>query len=259
MTGGSTRPAVRDPDAAATPPLRIRVAGDPRARLAFSGRQGRPGNVSVSVGAGDPASARADLAALVGCRSEDMVFMEQRHAAGVARVGRGERGRGLTAHDDAVAGVDAMVTEDTGVALVVMVADCVPVLLVDPGRAVGAVHAGRGGVAAGVVAAAVSTLSGDPARVVAVVGPAIGGCCYEVPPDLADAVAADVPAARATTAWGTPALDLPAAVASQLKGAGVGRIEARGACTRCHPDRWFSHRGDPGAGRQAGIVARLAN
>lgn len=238
------------------PPLELGVAEDPGARLAFSGRQGGPGNVSLRVGPGEPATARAELAALVGCRPEDAIFMEQRHGAGVARVGRAERGRGLDDHDDAVPGVDALVTGDAGVALVVMVADCVPVLLVDPGMGVGAVHAGRGGVVAGVVGAAVAALSDDPGRVVAALGPAIGGCCYEVPGDLADAVAADVPDARATTTWGTPALDLPAAVVAQLEAAGVRRIERHGACTRCHADRWFSHRADPRGGRQAGVVAR---
>lgn len=97
-----------------------------------------------------------------------------------------------------------------------------------------------------------------PGEVEARIGPAIGGCCYEVPAELADEVAAAHPAARATTTWGTPALDLPAAVAAQLHEAGVERVERAGVCTRCGGEGWFSHRRDPGAGRQAGVVVRAA-
>ncbi|CAN5911695.1 peptidoglycan editing factor PgeF [soil metagenome] len=233
------------------------AADDPAVRFAFSDRA--DGNVSLAVGP-PVADARQRLARAVGVRSQDLVFMQQVHGAGVAVVGTAERGRGVGAHDDGIPSVDALVTTDTAVALVVQVADCVPVLLADPGRAIAAVHAGRGGVVAGVVDATIATLAPDvAARVEAVIGPAIGGCCYEVEAELADAVAADLPAARATTTWGTPALDLPAAVAAQLRAAGVERITHTGGCTRCTPSRWFSHRSAPGEGRQAGVVVRTAH
>lgn len=234
----------------------LRVSEDPAVRLAFSDRS--LGNVSLAVGGGDVATARTRLLAQVGLSSADAVFMQQAHGAGVAVVGRAERGRGLTHDQEPIPGVDALVTHDVDVALVVLVADCVPLLLVDPGRAVAAVHAGRRGIAAGVVGACVTVLGDDPGRVVAVLGPAIGGCCYEVPAELADAVADTVPASRARTRWGSPALDLPAAVAEQLAVAGVGAVRQTGSCTRCHRDRWFSHRGDAPAarGRQAGVVCR---
>jgi polyphenol oxidase len=116
-------------------------------------------------------------------------------------------------------------------------------------------------VVAGVVPAALAALAPAGAgNVVALVGPAIGGCCYEVEESLASAVAARVPAAAATTTWGTPSLDLPAAVTAQLAAAGVARIERVGGCTRCGSDTWFSHRsataGTAPAGRQGGIVVR---
>lgn len=230
------------------------TGADPSIRFAFSAAA--DGNVSLTVGAPD-AAARPRLADAVGAMVDDLVFMQQIHGAGVAVVDAGDRGRGLHDHDDGLPSVDALVTTDVGVALVVQVADCVPVLLADPGHAVAAVHAGRGGVAHGVVAAAVAAMAPeDRERVEATVGPAIGGCCYEVERELADAVTALVPEAAATTAWGTSALDLPAAVTAQLAAAGVGTVQRVGGCTQCTPGRWYSHRREPGAGRQAGVVVR---
>lgn len=235
-------------------PLAVSVPEDPSVRLGFSDRH-EVGNVSWRADAGDVTGARAALAALVGLGPDDVVAMEQVHGSGVARVGPADRGRGAGSARRGVPGVDAVVTTATDVALVVLVADCVPVLLVDPGRAVGAVHAGRRGVATGVVAAAVDALTDRPDKVVAVVGPGIGGCCYEVEPALADEVARQVPAARTSTRWASTGLDLPLAASSQLAAAGVGRVERVGACTLCANARWFSHRAAD-TGRQAGIVAR---
>jgi polyphenol oxidase len=230
------------------------------ARSAFSSRD--EGNVSLVVGAGDPASARAALLERVGLDTTAAVFMEQVHGAGVAVVAGGDRGRGLTDHADAVAGADALVTTERDLGLVVMVADCVPVLLAVPDRGVAAVHAGREGVAAGIVGAAVSVLAAETGRPVdevrARVGPAIGGCCYEVPDELAVELAAIVPGVRARTRWGTTSVDLPAAVRTQLRAAGVEQLEADGVCTMCNADVFFSHRATTRdgarAGRQAGVI-----
>ncbi|QBI21830.1 laccase domain-containing protein [Egibacter rhizosphaerae] len=236
------------------------LESDPRTLLAFSGRTSDVpggGNVSLAVGNGRPAAARAALLASLGLDPGAAVFMEQVHGAGVAVVGRGDVGRGVIRHDQAVPGVDALVTLDTDVALVVQVADCVPVLLADPGRGVAAVHAGRRGIEAGVIDATLDALAPPEAdRVAAVVGPAIGGCCYEVPASLADEIAGVVPAAVATTTWGTPALDLPAAARAQLAARGVTSVAGYGSCTRCESDRWFSHRVAPGEGRQAAAITR---
>jgi polyphenol oxidase len=236
------------------------VAHDPAAVVATSLRRtDRAGgaNVSLVVGGGDARGARAELLGAVGLEPDDGVAMEQVHGGEVRVVGREDRGRGMHDHAAAVPGVDALVTFDTDVALLVMTADCVPVLLVDPGRGVAAVHAGRRGLVADVVGAAFAALDPPaPSEVAAVIGPAIGGCCYEVPAELADEVAARHPAAAARTRWGTPSLDLPAAVHARLAALGVGRIGRWEACTACDPDRWFSHRAAPGLGRQGAVVAR---
>jgi YfiH family protein len=147
--------------------------------------------------------------------------------------------------------------------LMVLAADCVPVLLADPEARVGAaVHAGWRGTAAGVVEAGVAALAaagGDPARTIALIGPCIGPAAYEVGPDVRDQVAARYPVAAAETRAGTQALDLAAAADAALRAAGVAEIRAANASTAHEPDRWFSYRRDGTTGRQAGLLALVAS
>lgn len=230
-------------------------------RVAFTRRTPGGGNLSLVAGDGDVAAERRAALRALGADPDRAVFMQQVHGGAVAAVDDEHAGRGLDDYGDAVADVDGLVTTCVDLPLVVLAADCVPVVLVHPGRGVGAVHAGRGGVAAQAVAAAVERLAPQRAdSVVALIGPAIGGCCYEVPQAMADELTAHWPEAKATTTWGTPALDLPAAVEAQLRSIGVARIERGGPCTRCNADVLFSHRaataGDAPHGRQAGIVVR---
>lgn len=235
---------------------------DPYALVLFAGRPA--GNASLVVGEGG-ADGRRRVLSQLGLTPTDAVFMEQVHGSGVARVGYAERGRGATEWATAVPGVDALVTTDVDVALVVLTADCVPVLLLDPGKGVAAVHAGRRGVQTGVTGAAVAALTratgSPPGRLCALIGPAISGCCYELPATLADEVATAEPAARAVTTWGAPSSDLPAAVLAQLRAAGVRRTTHTQMCTRCEPERWFSYRaasqvaGIP-PGRNAAVICR---
>lgn len=152
---------------------------------------------------------------------------------------------------------DALVTAERGLALAVLTADCVPVLLADPvAGIVAAAHAGRPGLVAGIVPAALRAMTergADPARIVARTGPAVCGRCYEVPEPMRAEVAAVEPAAHAETSWGTPAVDVAAGVHAQLARAGVRDLERSPVCTRESPDH-FSHRRDRTTGRLAGYV-----
>lgn len=199
------------------------------------------------------ADERARLAGNLGVEVDDLYFMRQVHGADVGRVGP------ATPRGAEVRGVDALVTAEVGRALCVQVADCVPVLIASSTGPVAAVHAGRRGVELGVVPSTLAALEdlGAPAATLrAAIGPAIGGCCYEVPAPMQREVAASHPAAAATTTWGTPSLNLPAAVADVLVRAGVSDVSPSPACTLCGDGPWFSHRGDPGAGRQVGVIVR---
>lgn len=197
---------------------------------------------------GDLAAARARVAAATRTVVTDWHLMEQRHGAEIAVVDeRTPPGAELRA-------VDGIVTRVPDRPLAVQVADCVPVLLAGP-DVVAAVHAGRRGVAVGVVPAALASIAElgiAPTALRAVVGPAIGPCCYEVPPGMRDDFRAHHPATAGSTSWGTPSLDLPAGVAAQLAAAGVAH-ERSSVCVRCD-ERWFSHRRDADAGRQVGLV-----
>ncbi len=175
-------------------------------------------------------------------------LMHQVHGTDVHRV---------TAPDGDVPDADGLVTAEAGIALLARAADCVPVLLVADDGTVGAVHAGREGVRRGVVPAALAALAelGATSRVRAWIGPHICGRCYEVPEEMRAEVAAAVPATRATTSWGTPALDLAAGVRSHLVAAGCAVVEV-GGCTR-EDVTLHSHRRDgAAAGRLAGLVWR---
>ncbi|MCK8680444.1 MULTISPECIES: peptidoglycan editing factor PgeF [Streptomyces] len=159
--------------------------------------------------------------------------------------------------DGPVPAVDAVVTTRRGLALAVLTADCVPVLLADPVAGVAAAaHAGRPGLAAGVVPAAVEAmvrLGAEPSRITAHTGPAVCGRCYEVPAALREEVAATEPAAWAQTSWGTPALDVTAGVHAQLAALGVAGRHASEVCTRESGDH-YSYRRDRTTGRLAGYV-----
>jgi YfiH family protein len=179
-----------------------------------------------------------------------VVWMNQVHGADVAVV---EEPWGTSD----IPSVDALVTARRGLALAVLTADCTPVLLADPVAGIaGAAHAGRPGMVAGVVPAAVRAmveLGADPARIVARTGPAVCGRCYEVPAEMRADVAAVEPAAHAETSWGTPAVDVTAGALAQLDRLGVRDREQSPVCTR-ESDDHFSYRRDRTTGRLASYV-----
>lgn len=208
-------------------------------------------NLSTAVG-DDPAAVAENRHRLLGRLGlPRAAYMEQVHGAAVAVLAEPPAGP--------VPGVDGLVTAVPGLALVVLVADCVPVLLTDPVAGLVAVaHAGRRGVALGVVPAtlaAMVTAGARPADIEAILGPAICGACYEVPAATQEEVAAAVPATRCTTRWGTPGLDLRAGLAAVLAGAGVMKVRRTAACTLESPAEYFSHRRGSPTGRFAGVAA----
>ncbi|WP_326583447.1 peptidoglycan editing factor PgeF [Streptomyces sp. NBC_00481] len=209
-------------------------------------------NLGGAVGddAGAVTTNRELAAKSLGLEPDRVVWMNQVHGADVAVVD------GPWGADD-IPPVDAIVTTRRGLALAVLTADCVPVLLTDPVAGVAAAaHAGRPGMIAGVVPAAVRAMTGlgaDPARIVARTGPAVCGRCYEVPEAMRAEVATVEPAAYAETSWGTPSVDVCAGVHAQLERLGVHDREQSPVCTLESRDH-FSYRRDRATGRLAGYV-----
>ncbi len=150
---------------------------------------------------------------------------------------------------------DGLVTAVPGAVLMVRVADCVPLLLADTTRnVVGAAHAGRPGMVAGIVASTVARMRGLGAdEITAWVGPHVCGSCYEVPPGMRDEVGAVVPEALAETAWGTPAVDIGAGVHAQLAAEGIEAVDAS-RCTIEDEDLFSYRRQGKESGRLAGLV-----
>ncbi len=188
------------------------------------------------------------LGAAVGFRPEDLVFTHQTHTDIVRRVGAEHRGEGL--FRPVPFDFDGLITNEPGVALAVFSADCTPVLLYDPVRqAAGAVHAGWRGTAAGIVKNAVDAMvrdfGTDPGDLCAAIGPCIGPCCFETGPEVPAAMREALgPEAENNI---RPAgekyyVNLKGLNELWLRRCGVCRIDVSTDCTRCQPDRFWSHR-----------------
>jgi YfiH family protein len=164
-------------------------------------------------------------------------------------------GTRLVAHGDGWEGwlradaADGHLARVRGTALAVTIADCVPVFIAHPGGTVGLLHAGWRGTAGGILPAAVAALGrlGLEAGDLCVhLGPAICGSCYEVGPEVYVQLTGRSAGSRSR-------VDLRAILADQARRSGVRAITISGWCTRCHRDRFFSHRaGD--AGRQLAVI-----
>ncbi len=223
--------------------------------LAVTGRGagvGREPYAGLNLGGhvGDEASAvesnRADVAARLGLARDRLLFVDQVHGSEVVEVGG--------PWDGATPSADGLVTRSADLGLAVLVADCVPVLLHDAAAGVvGAVHAGRPGMVAGVVGEAVSRMRDLGAQQVrAVVGPSVCGRCYEVPEEMAAAAAHVSPSSAARSWTGTAAIDVASGVVEQLAAHQVPVTWLPG-CTREHGDL-YSYRRDGVTGRFAGVV-----
>ncbi len=209
-------------------------------------------NLGGSVG-DEPAALAANrqkLASGIGLTEERLVWMEQIHGRTASVVNE--------PRSEAVEATDALVTTTPNLALVALVADCVPVLLGDPASGVvAAVHAGRVGARVGVLVSALSTMRDAGAqldRVEALIGPAACGECYEVPREMQADVEEHLPGSACKTRKGTPGIDLRAGLWEQLAGAGVAKIGLDPRCT-LESTELYSHRGDNGrTGRFAAVV-----
>jgi YfiH family protein len=145
---------------------------------------------------------------------------------------------------------DALWTDEAGVPMLALAADCVPIAIAvsDGPPALAVVHAGWRGLALGVVAEAVAALGDAPTA--AMIGPAIGPCCYRVGAEVSARFDPDLTRAGL--------LDLWTAAERALLRAGVMAVERVDLCTRCHPERFFSHRASGFRRGAQGVIGALA-
>ncbi|MDQ3066202.1 MAG: peptidoglycan editing factor PgeF [Actinomycetota bacterium] len=179
----------------------------------------------------------------IGADVDRLALNRQIHSTSVHRAvpgARGEPGDGLW-------------TDERDLPVLAMTADCLPIALVrtSGAPAVAILHAGWRGLLAGIAAEGVGVLGAD---VQAVIGPAIGPCCYEVGPEVAEPFAAvfgdDVLHGRN--------LDLWTSAERALRAAGVEEIERVDLCTSCNPELFFSHRRTGKPRGVQGVIARVA-
>ncbi len=171
------------------------------------------------------------------------------------------------AEQDLAPEADAVISEEIGVRIAVVTADCLPILLAgDRGCAVAAIHAGWRGLAAGVIGAGLVALRDrleQSERVTAVIGPHIGKCCYEVDEPVLGAFeerfSEILPSAMRQTRPGHARLDLGLLAREALRAEGVesdriGFLD--GACTACDAERFYSYRRDgPETGRLVHFIS----
>ncbi len=189
------------------------------------------------------------IAAACSFRAEDIVCSDQTHTTNVERVGKADRGRGITREKDRT-DIDGMITDEPGVVLATFYADCVPLYFADPVRhAIGLSHSGWRGTANRMALVTIEAMrrefGSDPRDMIAAIGPCICQDCYEVDYE----VAKQFPSAYVRPEDnGKYMLDLAGANKGIMVEAGIpaGRISLSGLCTACNPDLLFSHRATKG-------------
>jgi YfiH family protein len=212
---------------------------------------------------------RGHLADGLGVSLSSLTTARQIHGSHITLVTGATRGRGSIDPEDAIADTDALITGEPGICLLVLVADCVPILLCDPSKGViGAIHAGWKGtvqlIAKKTADAICREFGCSPESLVAGIGPSIGPCCYEVGPEVIsrveDVFGADPGILGQASPDGRRPLDLWQANLKQLLWAGIPErnIEMAKMCTSHHRNRFYSYRAEQGkTGRfGAGIVIR---
>lgn len=211
---------------------------------------------------------RTELAQAVGFDVTRLVTAHQVHSAHAAVVTEADAGCGALDRKSRLSDTDALVTAERGICLMVLSADCTPILLYDPVRQViAAVHAGWRGTAARIAIETVKVMRDHfgscPENIIAGIGPSIGPCCFEVGEEVGEVfreLFQDSGKIVLPGRSGKYMVNLWEANRQELLEAGLeaGHIEVAEYCTVCHPDRFFSYRKDGGqTGRfGAGIVLR---
>ncbi|MGI6065335.1 MAG: peptidoglycan editing factor PgeF [Bacillota bacterium] len=208
---------------------------------------------------------RNKVLSIFGYSPDRLVAGEQVHGSQVYVVTAKDAGKGGTSLDTAIAGTDALITNNPGVLLSSYYADCVPLFFLDPEhKGIGLAHAGWKGTVQEIGVHTLKAMSEnfgtDPGCCLAAVGPSIGPCCYQVDSHVYQRFAERFDYHQnffKIEAEGKWKLNLQRANYEQLVRAGIRseNITVSSLCTACCQDIFFSYRKDQGkTGRQASLI-----
>lgn len=185
-----------------------------------------------------------------GFEYESLVASTQEHGTEILRVYNKDRGHGIhrrPIHN----GIDALITNEKGVTLVTYYADCVPLYFIDPKtRAIGLAHSGWRGTYEEIGAKTIKKMNDEFGSrwqdMICVIGPSIGGCCFEVSEDVADNFSSMIgmDGFIQSSGPGKYKIDLWSVNKQILLNSGVAQenIYISGLCTCCNSELFFSHR-----------------
>lgn len=223
------------------------------------------------------------IAAVLECRTEDMVCSDQTHTDHIRLVTDKDRGKGVVKPKD-YRDVDGLITQERGIVLCTFFADCVPLFFVDPvRRAIGLSHSGWRGTVQKIGKKTVEEMGRafgtKPEDIHAAIGPSICQNCYEVSEDVIGEFRRAFPNTeedignsssrsesreRACSLWfrtkpGKYQLDLWEANRQVMLEAGIPaeQIEVTDLCTCCNPELLFSHRASHGQRGNLGAFMML--
>ena len=190
---------------------------------------------------------RKNLALKLGYNYEDLVYMNQVHSANIIVVD--ENSPKLI--DDC----DAIITRSKNLPLMVMVADCIPILMFDSKQGVvAAIHAGRNStfleISKKTASFFIEKFSSNPEDIRVILGASIQKCCYEVSDELSKIVENSFGKEFVENNY----IDLQGINKKQLNDLGIKNIEISNICTKCGDKSYFSYRKDKKTGRFAGII-----
>lgn len=207
---------------------------------------------------------RRTLAAALNYDAEKLVAAQQVHGARVQIVFSENAGRGALSWNNAIIATDALATRETDLPLMILVADCAPLLLVDErARVLAVVHAGWRGALSKIASETVTTmreLGAQSEDIRAGIGPTLCANCLEVGSEVAEEARRAMPLCENGVLQNDgekPHLDLRALLRHALKGAGIApqNIEALPHCPRCDNALLFSHRAGNGVAGRFALVA----
>ncbi len=198
---------------------------------------------------------RAYLASYLGVKLDSLVIPVQRHTDKIGII--------TDPSNQSSIEVDALITSMKGIVLGVLVADCVPILVYDPGsNAIAVIHAGWRGTASNIMKKALTLMEKEfntsLSNTIISIGPSIRWCCYEVGEDVLNAIGEEtgnINGYSREKGNGKYCLDLAKANQVQAASLGVSNIWISEECTSCYPEKYYSYRYYKGlTGRQGGFI-----